>query len=67
MNERKNALLAQLDRATSCPLSKALTMLCRDEMNERISPARVVTENNVHLTLFETGLRNLKIKYQMHC
>ena len=51
----KNALLAQLDRATSCPLSKALIMLCRGEMSERISKARTVTENNVHLTLFENG------------
>ena len=38
---------------TSYPLSKALITLCRDEMSERISPARTVTERKVHLALRE--------------
>ena len=38
---------------TSCPLSKALITLCRGEMSERICRARTVTENSVHITLFE--------------
>mgnify|MGYP003304855841 CR=1 FL=1 len=38
---------------TSYPLSKALITLCRDEMSERISTARTVTERKVHLALRE--------------
>ncbi len=56
-NATTNALLALADRATSCPLKKALIMLFRGEMSERICSARTMTENNVHLTLFENGLR----------
>ena len=52
-----NALLAQLDRVPSCPLRKALIMLFRGELSERIGLARTVTENNDYLTLFENGLR----------
>lgn len=42
---------------TSCPLKKALIMLFRDEMRERISQARTVTERKVNRTLRETGVR----------
>ena len=38
---------------TSYPLSKALITLCRDEMSERISPARTVTERKDYLALRE--------------
>ena len=44
---------------TSYPLNKALIMLCRDEMSERISRARTVTENNVYLTLFEKKVEGI--------
>ena len=60
----ESALLAQLDSATSCPLNKALIMLCRDEMSKRISFAFAVTENNVYLTLFEK-VYGTKIKYAL--
>ena len=58
-----NALLAQLDRAASYPLSKALIMLCRGEVSERICRARAVTEDNAYLTLSENGRKtDAKIK-----
>ena len=38
---------------TSCPLSKALTMPCRDEMSKRISLAFAVTERKENRTLRE--------------
>ena len=41
---------------TSCPLSKALTMPCRDEMSKRISLAFAVTERKVNRTLREKYL-----------
>ena len=45
---------------TSYPLSKALIMLCRGEMSERISLARTVTERKVHLALREKSPRKNK-------
>ena len=51
-----NALLAQLDRAPSCPLRKALIMLFRGEMSKRISRAFAVTERKANRTLREKYL-----------
>ena len=42
---------------TSCPLRKALVMLFRDEMSERICNARTVTERKENRTLREKGVR----------
>ena len=60
MSQHENiayALLAQLDRATSCPLRKALIMLFRGEMSKRINHAFAVTERKENRTLREKGVR----------
>ena len=46
---------------TSCPLRKALIMLFRGEMRERICNARTVTERKANRTLREKGVRPFSI------